>query len=137
MLLTHIVGALVLCVVNGYQLIAPIGHTRHQLSSPIMLAGKGFGKPSDKPLPKPKKKSPGAMKRDAAGAAFDELTSSGAPEYIVSIRTISSSGDKSQWMPVGGIAVPRSNSEDKALSMAIFNNEDVRSTLPAMRFPTA
>ena len=27
-------------------------------------------------------------------------------------------------MPVGGLAVPRSNSVDTAVSMAIFNNED-------------
>ena len=33
-------------------------------------------------------------------------------------------GTASDWNPVGGIAVPRSSSEDVALSMAIFQNED-------------
>ena len=47
------------------------------------------------------------------------------PHVQVSIRTV---GEKtSDWMPVGGIAVPRSGSEDAAVSMAIFNNE-VRDT---------
>merc|ERR1711920_895325 len=62
------------------------------------------------------------VRRDQAASDFDKLKSSGAPEYMVSIRTV---GEKtSDWMPVGGIAVPRSGSEDAAVSMAIFNNED-------------
>ena len=43
----------------------------------------------------------------------------------MSIRTVSADGSEaSEWMPVGGLAVPRSNSVDTAVSMAIFNNED-------------
>jgi len=90
------------------------------------MMAKGFGAP--KPAPKPKtvvkKKSAGAVKRDAAGEAFDKLTSSGSPEYMVLIREAPEGGEASKWYPVGGIAVPRSSSEDVALSMAIFNNED-------------
>lgn len=54
----------------------------------------------------------------------DKLRDSGSPEYMVLIRTVPATGEPSVWYPVGGIAVPRSNSEDTALSMAIFNNED-------------
>ena len=68
--------------------------------------------------------------RTAAGDAFDALTSSGAPEYQVSVRTVDAAGKQSEWMPVGGLAVPRSNSVDKAVTMAIFQNEDER-TPPA------
>ena len=43
----------------------------------------------------------------------------------MSIRTVSADGSEtSEWMPVGGLAVPRSNSVDTAVSMAIYNNED-------------
>ena len=43
----------------------------------------------------------------------------------MSVRTVSADGSEaSEWMPVGGLAVPRSNSVDTAVSMAIFNNED-------------
>lgn len=89
---------------------------------PVMMA-KGFGKVPPPPPPKPPPSSK-KMARDAAAADFDRLKSTGAPEYMVAVRTISSSGDISEWMTVGGIAVPRSNSEDMAVSMAIFNNED-------------
>merc|ERR1711990_965187 len=71
-----------------------------------------------------KPKSAGAAKRDKAAQAFDDLKASGAPEYMVLVRTVDSAGEPSKWYPVGGIAVPRSSSEDVALSMAIFNNED-------------
>merc|ERR1712094_51229 len=33
-------------------------------------------------------------------------------------------GEVGKWYPVGGLAVPRSSSEDIALSLAIFNNEE-------------
>merc|ERR1712113_693710 len=62
------------------------------------------------------------IKRDKAAADFDKLKDLGAPEYMVSIRTVGET--TSDWLPVGGIAVPRSGSEDAAVSMAIFNNED-------------
>lgn len=115
---------------EGFELLGSSPLSRAQLPAPIsraspVMAGKGFGK-SPPPPPKPKKKSAASVKRDAAGSAFDALKASGSPEYMVCIRTVDTSGKQSQWMPVGGIAVPRSNSEDTALSMAIFNNEDVR-----------
>merc|ERR1719460_668212 len=40
------------------------------------------------------------------------------------VRTVPESGEPSKWYPVGGIAVPRSSSEDVALSMAIYQNEE-------------
>lgn len=114
---------------HGFELLGTSPLSRAQLPAPIsraspVMAGKGFGK-APPPPPKPKKKSAASVKRDAAGSAFDALKESGSPEYMVCIRTVDAGGKQSQWMPVGGIAVPRSNSEDTALSMAIFNNEDV------------
>uniref|UniRef100_A0A7S4HFH6 Uncharacterized protein n=1 Tax=Prymnesium polylepis TaxID=72548 RepID=A0A7S4HFH6_9EUKA len=111
---------------SGYQLsVQPAVGRCRSATAPSMMAGKGFGKAPPAPPPKAKKpKSAGTVKRDAAGAAMDELTASGSPEYTVLIRTVGADGKAGNWMPVGGIAVPRSSSEDMALSMAIFNNED-------------
>lgn len=83
---------------------------------------KGFGKA---PPPPPKKVvSDKQQARSKAAKDFDSLTASGAPEYMVSVRTVDKAGTASQWMPVGGIAVPRSSNEDMAVSMAIFQNEE-------------
>merc|ERR1712087_86670 len=84
-------------------------------------APKGFGAPKPPPPPPPPPAT--KVRRNQAASDFDQLKASGAPEYMVSIRTVNDKG-KSDWMPVGGIAVPRSSSEDTAVSMAIFNNED-------------
>lgn len=85
----------------------------------------GFGKPRETAKSKaPVKKSEASVQRDKAAADFDKLKASGSPEYMVLIRTVPAEGAPSQWYPVGGIAVPRSSSEDMALSLAIFNNED-------------
>merc|ERR1719478_758548 len=86
---------------------------------------KGFGAP--KPAPKkaaPKPKSAGAVARDKAASDLEKLKATGAPEYMVLIREVPEGGTPSKWYPVGGLAVPRSSSEDQALSLAIFNNED-------------
>ena len=93
-----------------------------QRTTPASMAAKGFGKAAPPPPPKPK--TAGAAKRDAAGKAFDDLKATGAPEYMVFIRTVDAAGTASDWNPVGGIAVPRSNSVDMAVSMAIYNNEE-------------
>ena len=54
----------------------------------------------------------------------------------MTIRTVSADGSvASEWMPVGGLAVPRSNSVDTAVSMAIFNNEDELLKGAFRRFP--
>ncbi|KAL1519044.1 hypothetical protein AB1Y20_003312 [Prymnesium parvum] len=123
-----VLAVLAACPANGYSLTGPSRGVQLVSSARPshlrMMAGKGFGKPTTPPKPAPKKKSQGAARRDAAGDAFDQLKASGAPEYMVCIRTVDAAGKASQWMPVGGIAVPRSSSEDMALSMAIFNNED-------------
>ena len=67
---------------------------------------------------------PRACRRACIPALADDLKSSGAPEYTVLVRTLDAAGTPSSWYAVGAIAVPRSTSEDTALSMAIFNNED-------------
>ena len=64
------------------------------------------------------------MKRDKKAEEFEKLKGTGAPEYMVMVRTCPTGADPSEWYPVGGIAVPRSNSEERALSIAIFDNED-------------
>lgn len=86
--------------------------------------GGGFGKP--KPPPKAAAKPPSAAsaQRGKAAKDFDNLKAGGAPEYIVHVRTSPAGGPPSEWYPVGGIAVPRSSSEDQALALAIFQNED-------------
>merc|ERR1719453_2981916 len=86
-------------------------------------AARGFG-PAKPPPPPPRPPSAASAKRTKAAEAFDELTSSGAPEYEVAVRTVTTDGTCSAWMSVGGLAVPRSSSEDMAVSMAIFGNED-------------
>lgn len=100
-----------------------VSAAQHTARTPAVVSmAKGFGPP---PPPPPVKAKPSAskVKRDKAAIAFDELKSSGAPEYMISVRTVGAAGP-SDWMPVGGLAVPRSNSVDTAVSMAIYNNED-------------
>ena len=96
---------------------------QHTARTPAVVSmAKGFGPPPPPPPPAKAKPSTSKAKRDKAAVAFDELKSSGAPEYMISVRTVGAAGP-SDWMPVGGIAVPRSNSLDMAVSMAIYNNE--------------
>merc|ERR1719440_2116419 len=92
---------------------------------PVMMA-KGFGAPKAAPKSKarPQKKSEGAAARDKAASDLEKLKASGNPEYMVLIRECPEGQDPGKWMPVGGMAVPRSSSIDVALSIAIFNNED-------------
>ena len=105
----------------GFQLHATPHHVRAARADLHMMA-KGFGKAPPPPPPAAKKKSAAAVQRDAAGDQFEAMKASGAPEYMVCVRTV---GDKtSEWMAVGGITVPRSNSEAQALSIAIFDNEE-------------
>ena len=120
----------------------------------IAMMAKGFGTPkatskSEKPK---KQKSAGAVKRDKAAAAMDALKvcshflprartrdgvtelscvfpaypvqATGVPEYMVLIREVPEGEAPSKWYPVGGMAVPRSQSIDVSLSIAIFENED-------------
>merc|ERR1719183_313861 len=86
-------------------------------------AAQGFG-PAKAPPPPPRPKSAASQKRSKAAEDFDKLKSTGAPEYEVAVRTVTADGTCSTWMTVGGIAVPRSSSEDMAVSLAIFGNED-------------
>ena len=103
---------------------APLPHaTVAAPRSPPPRCAKGFGKPVNPPPPPPRPPSEAAKRRDKAAADFDKLKSTGAPEYTVCVRTVSAT-QNSDWMSVGAIAVPRSSSEDQAVSMAIFNHED-------------
>ena len=100
------------------------------------MMAKGFGKdiPPPQSAPKKKKRMEGYSERppgpdlspeaQKAGSDFDALKSTGAPEYTVAVRTLTLEGVPSEWYLVGGIAVPRSSSEDQAVSMAIFQNEN-------------
>ena len=93
----------------------------------VQMMAKGFGKPSPKQQPaKAAKKPPSeaSARRNKAAKDFDNLKASGAPEYMVLVREAPDGREPGKWYPVGGIAVPRSSSEDQALSIAIFNNED-------------
>lgn len=107
--------------VSGYQLPAAAARASQRAHIGVCMAGKGFGKQPPAPPPAPKKVAATA-KRSKASSDFDAMKASGAPEYMVCIRTVGAK--TSEWMPVGGITVPRSNSEDMALSIAIFDNED-------------
>ena len=114
--------------------VPPLSPMAQRSQMHTVMMAKGFGKNTTPPPPPPKKKakrrqpmaapppdlSPEAKK---AGADFEALKSSGAPEYTVAVRTVKATGEQSEWYLVGGIAVPRSSSEDKAVSMAIFQNE--------------
>lgn len=98
---------------------------QYAVASPVMMA-KGFGKVPEKEEKKKvsKPKSEASVKRSKAAEDFEALKKQGSPEYMVLIREVPENGEPSKWYPVGGIAVPRSSSEDVALSMAIFQNED-------------
>jgi len=114
--------------------VPPLAPLQQRAQTHVAMMAKGFGK--DAPPPQPAKKvvkrmaTPGPPPRDLspeaqkAGSDFDALKSTGAPEYTVAVRTLNSEGEKSEWYLVGGIAVPRSSSEDMAVSMAIFQNEN-------------
>ena len=107
---------LALLVSAGSAFVSPacsmVRHSSAVHAAPAAMMAKGFGKEPEKVAPKPA--SEGKKKRDAASAKLDKLKATGNPEYMVSIRTVG--GETSEWMPVGGLAVPRSNSVDTAVS---------------------
>ena len=107
---------LALLVSAGSAFVSPacsmVRHSSAVHATPATMMAKGFGKEPEKVAPKPA--SEGKKKRDAASAKLDKLKATGNPEYMVSIRTVG--GETSEWMPVGGLAVPRSNSVDTAVS---------------------
>lgn len=116
--------------------------------SPVMQ-GQGFGTPTENkgnPKKKRENKLPKLMedrfasemkeKKAADGAAgvdtvnqaaanqFDEMKKAGSPEYMVFVRENPEEGEQSKWYVVGGIAVPRTGSIDKAVAAAVFENEE-------------
>lgn len=123
------------CLLSVVGFVPPLAPLQQRPHTYVAMMAKGFGKNTTPPPPPPKKTAkrmaprgpaPAELSEQAkkAGADFDALKSTGAPEYTVAVRTINAAGDKSEWYLVGGIAVPRSSSEDAAVSMAIFQNED-------------
>jgi hypothetical protein len=72
----------------------------------------GFGTPKNPPKKVP---TAGAKQRAAAAKEYDELKTSGMPEYTIFLRL----AGQQQWMPIGAIAVRRSNQ----IHAAIYANE--------------
>lgn len=79
----------------------------------------GFGK-------KPPKRAPskGEIRRKAASQKYDEMASKGMPEYTIWMRLkeggVVEEGEQMPWLPVGSLAVPRSNQ----VADVIFETED-------------
>merc|ERR1719491_1782970 len=96
------------------------------------LTMQGFGEPTDRPDPRPKSKRAGQQptapiakaaqqrvkseEEIKASKAFDAFTDVGTPEYEVNVRELPEDDEPSKWYPVGGLAVPRTGSLDKALT---------------------
>lgn len=76
-----------------------------------MTANKGFGPPKS-----PKKVSKVSDRRAAAAQQLDEMKAKGLPEYEIYLRVRGSNA----WLPVGAIAVKRSDQ----INAAIFANEE-------------
>lgn len=74
-------------------------------------APKGFGPPKAAPPPP----SAAAVRRSAAASKYDEMKSSGMPEYNIWVRRPEDTGDKPNWYPVGSLAVPRSGGVVRAI----------------------
>jgi Family of unknown function (DUF6523) len=73
----------------------------------------GFGKPKQTAKKPP---SPGAKRRAEEVKQYEEMKQSGLPEYEIFVRI----EGKNQWLPIGSIAVRRSDEINKA----IFANEE-------------
>jgi Family of unknown function (DUF6523) len=73
----------------------------------------GFGKPKNPPKKPP---SAGAQQRAKAAKQYDEMKTTGMPEYEISLRIVG----QQQWLPIGAIAVRRSSQ----IHAAIYANEE-------------
>ena len=76
------------------------------------MAPTGFGK---RPVAPKKKSSPAAGRRSEAASQLESMKAKGLPEFAVFIRARGQKG----WLPVGSLAVTRSNQ----ISRAIYDNE--------------
>lgn len=76
-----------------------------------MASGTGFG--TSKATKQPSKS---ASKRAAASKQYDQMKTSGAPEFNIYIRI----KDKKNWYPVGSLAVNRTNQ----INQAIYQSEE-------------
>jgi hypothetical protein len=79
-----------------------------------MTQPSGFGPPKPEKTKRPA--SEGAKKRASAAKEYEEMKSSGMPEYEIFLRTTMSP----QWIPVGVISVRRSDQ----IHRAIYANEE-------------
>lgn len=87
-----------------------------------MSSSKGFAPPPKKP---PRTPSASETRRKAASDRYDQMAASGMPEYTIWMRLkeppAPPSDDEAEqqeqmpWLPVGCLAVPRSNQVSKAL----------------------
>ena len=126
------VASVLTLVASALAFNAPSAHVVRSSVTPsqqpaVVMMAKGFGKVEAQPKAAPKKKaapSAGAARRDQASADLEKLKKQGNPEYTVCVREVPEGGTPGKWLPVGGMAVPRSSSIDVALSIAIFNNEE-------------
>lgn len=74
-------------------------------------APKGFGPPKAAPPPP----SATALRRSAAASKYDDMKSSGMPEYNIWVRRPEDTGEKPNWYPVGSLTVPRSGGVVRAI----------------------
>eukprot|EP00638_Chattonella_subsalsa_P007172 CAMPEP_0117762232 /NCGR_PEP_ID=MMETSP0947-20121206/17804_1 /TAXON_ID=44440 /ORGANISM="Chattonella subsalsa, Strain CCMP2191" /LENGTH=191 /DNA_ID=CAMNT_0005583477 /DNA_START=59 /DNA_END=631 /DNA_ORIENTATION=+ len=72
---------------------------------------KGFGK-----RPTKKTKSKTQIQREKAASDYDDLASTGAPEYNIFVRAYGTE----QWFPVGAMAIPRT----AKVGDVIYNSEE-------------
>ena len=81
--------------------------------------GGGFGKKTPK-----RPSSKGEIRRKAASQKYDEMAAKGMPEYTIWMRLkeggVVEEGEQMPWLPVGSLAVPRSNQ----VADVIFETED-------------
>ncbi|GAB0493655.1 hypothetical protein MMPV_004940 [Pyropia vietnamensis] len=80
-------------------------------AAPASSTPKGFGPPKAAPPPP----SAAAVRRSAAASKYDEMKSSGMPEYNIWVRRPEDTGEKPNWYPVGSLAVPRSGGVVRAI----------------------
>mmetsp|Transcript_2700 Transcript_2700/g.4033 ORF Transcript_2700/g.4033 Transcript_2700/m.4033 type:complete len:129 (-) Transcript_2700:125-511(-) len=69
-------------------------------------------------MPNQKKKSPGQIQREKLANDYENLASSGVPEYNIFVRI--KGKDERDWVPAGTMAVPRT----EKLSNAIFEQRE-------------
>jgi len=109
--ITALLSALALVSVASFAPRAPSAASSSSAVAVLRAKKKGFG--ADR-FSTPKPKSAAKIEKERAASAYDAAKASGVPEYRVFVRE--AGGD---WLPVGCVTVPRSESVDQS----IFGNE--------------